>query len=389
MPTGGSAAVVGGGIGGLAAAIGLSRVGWQVTVFERLPGELDDAGSGISLAANGVRALDALGAGDALRAAGCSQRTVSTRSPRGTWLARMDGAELERVAGTPIVGIARYELHRLLRSLLPSPVVRDEVTAVEGNTVVTTSGRHETDVIVAADGVNSRLRRHFFPAHPGPVYSGSAVIRAITTEPFALSSSDFNLTWGRGVEFGSIGLADGRTEWHAVLSIPAGTRYPDPIAEMRRRFGTWHEPITALLDATDPEAVLHQDVYELVTPLPSYVSGRVALLGDAAHAMQPNLGQGACQALEDAVTLAHALSSADLDTALTRYDAERRPRSQAIARAARQTGRMGQQLTNPAAIAVRNLAFRAMPTTVMARSMLRYTRWQPPILTSPDANPQS
>lgn len=378
----GTAIVVGGGIGGLAAAIGLSRAGWQVTVFERLPGELDDAGSGISLAANGVRALDALGAGDALRAASRFQRTVSTRSPRGTWLARMDGAELERVAGTPIVGIARYELHRLLRSLLPSPVVREEVTAVEGSTVATPSGFYEADVVVAADGVKSRLRKHFFPAHPGPVYSGSSVVRAITAEPFELSSSDFNLTWGRGIEFGHIGLADGRAEWHAVLSIPADTRYPDPIAEMRRCFGSWHEPIAALLDATDPKAVLHHDVYELVTPLQSYVSDRIAFLGDAAHAMQPNLGQGACQALEDAVTLAHALSSTNVDTALTRYDAERRPRSQAIARAARQTGRMGQQLTNPVGIAVRNLALRAMPTTVMARSMLRYTRWQPPSLHS-------
>ncbi|MET9262754.1 FAD-dependent monooxygenase [Amycolatopsis sp. NPDC004079] len=377
---GGSAIIVGGGIGGLAAAIGLSRAGWQATVLERLPGELDDAGSGISLAANGVRALDALGAGDALRAAGRFQRTVSTRDPRGTWLARMDGAELERVAGTPIVGIARYELHRLLRSLLPSPAVRDEVTAVEGNTVLTTSGRHEADVVIAADGVNSRLRKHFFPSHPGSVYSGSSVVRAITAEPIGLSSSDFNLTWGRGVEFGHIVLADGRAEWHAVLTVPPGTRYPDPLAEMRRRFGSWHEPITALLDATEPEAVLHHDVYELVTPLPSYVAGRVAFLGDAAHAMQPNLGQGACQALEDAVALAAALSSADIDTALTRYDAERRPRSQAVALAARRTGRMGQQLTNPVGIAVRNLMFRAMPTSVMARSMLRYTRWQPPRL---------
>ncbi|GAA1023314.1 MULTISPECIES: FAD-dependent monooxygenase [Amycolatopsis] len=385
---GGSAVIVGGGIGGLAAAIGLSRVGWQVTVFERLPGELDDAGSGISLAANGVRALDALGAGAALRAAGCFQRTVSTRNPRGTWLARMDGAELERVAGTPIVGIARYELHRLLRSMLPSPVVRDEVTAVEGTTVHTASGRHEADVVIAADGVNSQLRKRFFPVHPGSVYSGSSVVRAITAEPIELSSSDFNLTWGRGVEFGHIALADGRAEWHAVLSIPADTRYPDLLAEMRRRFGSWHDPIPELLDATEPEAVLHHDVYELVTPLPSYVSGRVAFLGDAAHAMQPNLGQGACQALEDAVTLAHALSSADLDTALTRYDAERRPRSQAIALAARQTGRMGQQLTNPVGIAVRNLLFRAMPTSLMARSMLRYTRWQPPTLDAREGNPE-
>ncbi|WP_033295932.1 FAD-dependent monooxygenase [Amycolatopsis jejuensis] len=377
----GKAVVVGGGIGGLAAAIGLRRIGWDVTVFERLPGELDDAGSGISLAANGVRALDALGAGAALRAAGCFQRTVSTRSPRGAWLARMDGTELERVAGTPIVGIARYELHRILRELLPGQVVRAEVTGVDGTRVVTTDGDHEADVIVAADGVNSLLRKHFFPAHPGAVYSGSTVVRAITAEP--LSSSDFNLTWGRGVEFGHIALTDGHAEWHAVLTAPAGVRYPDPLAEMHRRFGTWHEPIPALLDATRPEDVLHHDVYELVTPLPSYVSGRVAFLGDAAHAMQPNLGQGACQALEDAVVLANSLATNDIDPALTHYDRVRRPRSQAIARAARQAGRMGQQVTNPVVIAARSAAFRVTPPKLFARSLLRHTRWLPPDLAQP------
>ena len=376
----GTAIVVGGGIGGLAAAIGLRRVGWEVTVFERLPGELDDAGSGISLAANGVRALDALGAGDALRAAGCFQRTVSTRSPRGTWLAQLDGAELERIAGTPIVGIPRYELHRILRSLLPVPPIRTEVTAVSGTTVTTGDGTFEADVVIAADGVNSRLRKQLFPSHPGPVYSGSAVLRAITARPLARSTSDFNLTWGRGVEFGHIALADGRAEWHAVLSIPAGTRYPDPLAEMRRQFGSWHEPIADLLAATEPEAVLHHEVYELVTPLPSYVSGRVAVLGDAAHAMQPNLGQGACQALEDAAVLAGALADEGVEAGLARYDRERRPRSQAIAVAARKAGKMGQQLTNPVLIAARNLALRAAPPTLFARGMLQHIGWHPPEL---------
>lgn len=226
-------------------AIGLSRVGWQVAVFERLPGEPDDAGPGIPLAANGVRALDALGAGDALRGAGRFQRTVSTRSPRGTWLARMDGAELERVAGTPIVGIARYELHRLLRSLLPSTVVRDEVTA----------------------------------------------------EPIALSFSDSSLTWGRGVEFGHIVLADGRAEWHA------GSR----------------------------------------------------------------LGQGACRALEDAVSL---LMRRRQPTSTSRSPDTTRNSARAPKPSPEPPGKP----------AVRDLALRAMPTTAMARSMLRYPRWQPPTL---------
>lgn len=160
-------------------------------------------------------------------------------------------------------------------------------------------------------------------------------------------------------------------------------RFDDPLGELRRRFCAWHEPIRALLDATDPGAVLHHDVNELRTPLPSYAVGSVALLGDAAHAMTPNLGQGACQALEDAVTLAAALGSElTVEAALARYDAERRPRSQAVARAARQAGRMGQQLAHPLPVALRNTAMRLTPSRVAVRMILRHHDWIPPSLYS-------
>ncbi|MFB7618044.1 FAD-dependent monooxygenase [Kitasatospora sp. NPDC056181] len=404
-----SAVVVGGGIGGLAAAIGLRLAGWEVTVVERAP-VLDDAGAGISLAANGLRALAALGVGEAVEMASRRQYTGGTRTPDGRRLARMDGRALERELGAPIIGIPRADLHRILREALPpeSLVIGAEVTAVEtepdttagpadarrpsrvrvryGDTAV------DADLVVAADGIGSRLRRHLFPGHPGPAYSGSTVLRAITAQPVEGPAgepiADFELTWGHGAEFGHIAFPDGRAEWHAVLNAPAGVRYPNPLAELRRRFADWHEPIPALLAATRPEAVLHHDINELSTPLPSYTAGRVALLGDAAHAMTPHLGQGACQALEDAVTLASALGSEPtVEAALTRYDTERRPRSQTVARDARRAGRMGQQLAHPLAVAARNTAIRLAPSGAMIRTVLRHADWTAPRIAAAPTRP--
>ncbi|MET9958047.1 FAD-dependent monooxygenase [Streptomyces sp. NPDC006326] len=366
-----TALVIGGGIGGLAAAIALHRTGWQVTVVER-SAVLEDAGAGISLAANGIRALEALGLGEAVRRAAHPQYTGGTRTPDGRWLSRMDGAALERALGVPVTGIPRAQLHRLLRRALPPHCLRTGVTG--------SPDAAGTDLVVAADGVRSAIRTRLFPDHPGPVYSGSTVLRAITAEPLALDA-DFALTWGPGAEFGHIGFPDGRAEWHAVLAAPAGVRHPDPLAFLRRRFAGWHESTARLLAATRSEDVLHHDVHELVSPLPSYAVGRVALLGDAAHAMTPNLGQGACQALEDAVVLAAELAAGpDVETALLRYDAVRRPRTQAVARAARLAGRMGHRLSHPLAVSLRNGALRLAPSGATVRAILRHADWTPPRL---------
>ncbi|MFH9424596.1 FAD-dependent monooxygenase [Streptomyces sp. NPDC017529] len=381
---GGSAVVVGGGIGGLAAAIGLRLIGWEVTVAERAP-VLADVGAGISLHANGIRALDVLGVGEAVRTAARPQYTGGTRVPDGGWLARMDGTALERELGTPIVGIPRAVLHHLLRAALPPEclVAGAEVTSVDRSDpnrvrLLLGDAALEADLVVAADGVGSRLRAQLFPQHPGPAYSGSTVLRAITERPVELAT-DFELTWGKGAEFGHIAFADGRAEWHAVLNSPPGVRHADALAAMRRRFSDWHDPIPELLGATRSYAVLHHDIHELATPLPSFTAGRIVLLGDAAHAMTPNLGQGACQALEDAAVLTAALTTEPtVESALARYDTERRPRSQSVARAARQAGRMGQQLTHPLAVAVRNTALRLAPSRMSVHTILRHANWTPP-----------
>jgi 2-polyprenyl-6-methoxyphenol hydroxylase-like FAD-dependent oxidoreductase len=175
-------------------------------------------------------------------------------------------------------------------------------------------------------------------------------------------------------------LLDGRTYWYAAANADEGLRNRDELEELRRRFGTWHEPIPTVLAHTRPKAVLRHDIYRL-PKLDSYYRGSVVLLGDAAHAMTPNLGQGGGQALEDAIVLAAAISrTPDVATALAHYDHERRARTQAMSLAATRQLRFGQQLQNPIAIALRNTAVALTPDRVALLALARYGKWYPPAL---------
>ncbi|MFD3621624.1 FAD-dependent monooxygenase [Streptomyces sp. NPDC058676] len=178
--------------------------------------------------------------------------------------------------------------------------------------------------------------------------------------------------------FGVTPLSDGRLYLYATAVVPAGTRSADPRAELRHRFGSWHDPIPALLDRVgrlDPAEVLQHDLYDLAAPLPHLHHGRIAWLGDAAHAMAPNLGQGGCQAIEDAVVLAHLVPAGDsadstdsVPAALAAYTAARRDRTDAVRVRARRIGLLG-ALSNPLAVMARDLTVRATPDRLALRGM--------------------
>ncbi|GAA2358245.1 FAD-dependent oxidoreductase [Catellatospora methionotrophica] len=375
------AIVIGAGIGGLCAAIGLRRRGWQVTVLERAP-RFGEVGAGLTLMANGLRGLDALGVGDAVRAAGRADAPGGTRTASGRWISRIDPGAMDRLRGTAALGIHRAKLHEMLRAALPATaiVTAAEVTAVGQQVTyrhggVTTTG--DAALVVAADGIDSAVRAQLWPGHPGPVHSGSTAWLGVTG-PWS-GARAAAISWGPGAEFGTVPLGDGRVYWFAAVNAPAGLRCDDAMAALRARFGDWHAPVPALLDATDPASVIRTDLRHLATPLPSYVHGHVALLGDAAHAMTPNLGQGANQAIEDAVVLAALCGPRDdVPAALAAYDRLRRPRSQQVARAAAQIGRLGQQLSNPVAVGLRNALMRMTPSRVALRSMARHADWTAP-----------
>ncbi|MEU9376260.1 FAD-dependent monooxygenase [Streptomyces sp. NPDC048255] len=370
------AVVAGAGIGGLTAAVALQRRGWRVTVCERAPGP-NAVGAGILLAPNALRAFDAIGF-DPTRAAGpAAPAAMGLRRPGGAWLSRTDGAALAARYGRAPLAVHRSALVAALAAALPDGAIRygAAVTGVDdadGSPVVRTeAGDLGADLVLAADGIHSPLRRQYFPAHPGLRYSGETAWRTVlpaAAGAHAGPAADVIETWGRGERFGVVPLADGRYYLFATAVVPEGYRPSDLRAEFLRRYGTWHDPIPALLERIDPAAVLQHDLYDLAVPLPRYHRGRLAWLGDAAHAMTPNLGQGGCQAIEDAVVLAHLLETREVPAALAAYSAVRHARTDAIRVRARRAGRIA-ALTHPLAVACRDLAVRATPAGLALRAM--------------------
>ncbi|EPD62468.1 FAD-dependent monooxygenase [Streptomyces sp. HGB0020] len=374
------AVVIGGGIGGLTAAAALHQRGLRVTVLERAD-SLQPVGAGISLAPNALRALDVIGVGEEIRDLAAWQGDAGLRTPRGRWLSRSTAdASAERFGG-PLVLLHRSTLVTSLAARIPQDAVHTAAAATitdPGDAdrparVSTPDGEWEAELVVAADGIHSAVRRSLFPRHPGPVHSGFTTWRVVVPLPGVEFAP--HETWGRGCLWGTQPLKDGRTYAYAAALAPAGERAPDDEkAELLRRFGDWHDPVPAILAATRPEDVLRHDVHHLDEPLPAYHSGRVALLGDAAHAMPPMLGQGGCQAVEDAIVLAHHHDD------LAAYSAARLPRTTAIARQSVRAARLN-LMSGRAGIAVRNTTIAVLSKAVpelLLRSFDSVAGWRPP-----------
>jgi 2-polyprenyl-6-methoxyphenol hydroxylase-like FAD-dependent oxidoreductase len=190
-------------------------------------------------------------------------------------------------------------------------------------------------------------------------------------------------SWGRGTVFGVMPLSGGRVYCYAAAPALPDARAGDELAELVGLFGTWHEPIPALLAMAGSADVLRHDVAELAAPLPSFHRGRVALLGDAAHPMTPNLGQGACQALEDAAVIARLAAGTEPDAVggmLARYTTARLPRTTDVVRWSRRAATMTTWAWPPA-VAFRNTAMRLtgkLAPGAALRGLVPIYAWQPP-----------
>jgi 2-polyprenyl-6-methoxyphenol hydroxylase-like FAD-dependent oxidoreductase len=369
----GRALVAGGGIGGLAAAIALRRAGFDVDIFERAS-EIREVGAGISLWANAIRALDRLGLRPAIEACSVAYETGGLKTADGTVVSSISSAELQRLLGIAVIVLHRADLLAALLSAVPASSITFGATCAavaqdsDGVELRLADGRTvRGDVLVGADGLYSIVRSHLHGSEP-PRYAGCTAWRSVVPfDPQRIRASE---TWGDGNLFGQVPISGNRVYWYAAKNCPEGERSPHAKPELRAIFSGWHEPIGDLIEAADESTILRNDIYDRPA-LKTWGTGRITLVGDAAHPMTPFLGQGACQALEDAVVLGECVSSAaDVPAGLEEYERRRIPRANAFVVRSRRVGQMA-RVSNPILVAVRNGLLKRVSPTMQARQIAK------------------
>jgi 2-polyprenyl-6-methoxyphenol hydroxylase-like FAD-dependent oxidoreductase len=372
-------AVVGGGIGGLAAGVALRRAGVDVTVYERAATlERVRTGGGLMLWHNAVRALHTLGLAGELGRIGHEITAQEFHSWRGRRLARWPVADISRRQGVPVYAVARPSLHRLL-----SDAAGDDVTAAarctrfdaagDGVTLRLADGtRPHADVLVGADGLRSTVRAALMPYEPPPRYAGYTAWQGVVPDPGVAPGVFVNI-WGRGLRFVYYPLAHGLVYWDAVTSDRVGRRLDaegalgrGPREIIEERFAGWPDPVTTLIRATPADELGPIDIYDR-DPVRRWSTPRVTLLGDAAHPMAFNLGQGGCQAIEDALVLSQCVTpDRTPEETLAAYEKRRLARTTAITRRSRAIGSVS-RWSHPVSCAVREVFMRLMFERVVYR----------------------
>ncbi|MGP4004854.1 FAD-dependent oxidoreductase [Streptomyces sp. 8N706] len=368
--------IAGAGVGGLAAACGLAARGHRVTVLERAAA-LTRVGGYLGVQSNTVLALRTLGAAGPVEEGGVPVERFEISSWSGRRLAWWSPGAIGRKTTAPNVTVPRH----LLLSALAEAAQRyrdgteivfgaevDELTENDTGVTVRAGGRVFTgDVLIGADGLRSAVRR--LAGLPGrPQAAAYRTWRGVAESgrPPGTGPGTARHYLGRGRTFGHWPLPDGGTYWVATHATASPEQAPDaaPVPA-----GLPDGP-AGLVAATPPESVLHTAVHT-VQGCDTWHAGRVALLGDAAHAMEPVTGQGAAQALLDAVCLATTLGGAEkerasINSALTTYAAARRGPAEAVAREAAGLGKL-HHLDHPIGNRVRDAVLRCTPHSVWQR----------------------
>jgi len=370
-----TALIVGAGIGGLAAGVALRRAGWRVRIFERAA-ETRALGFALSLAPNAIEALRELGLAERLMSEGCVVGGVEIRRADGRVLKRFDVAAA--LAHAASVFALRHALHGALvdATQAESLTLGCEATAFEsaGAGVVLTlnDGRAETgDVLIGADGVGSIVRRLLHPDEPPPRRSGYFGVRGVAYGASRrLGSLSAVAYLGHGIEAATVRAGPDAVYWYvSMLAEDLFRMMSDPDGLLERCASLCDDAFRRIVRATTPDDVRLDEFLER-DPIEHWGQGRATLLGDAAHPMLPHTGQGAAQALEDAVALGLTLASADdPERALRRYERVRSARTRAIVK---RGPRIAAITTTRSALvgALRAVAIRAMPARALASGFL-------------------
>ena len=290
-------AIIGGGIGGLTSALALQRSGFEFAVFEQAP-ELHDVGAAIAIWPNAMRVLQQLNLSEKVLEKAGVMGEIRWVDQNGWLINRISIADSK----CPAIALHRADLQNsLLQALPPSTIhLGHELTdqTQRGDKMIATfANGHSTeaDILIGADGIHSRVREQFLNDGP-PVDRGYIVWRGISpTIPASIPAATAVEYYGRGKRFGLGPVGHGRLGWWASANTPITEELP-------QLFKGWHRPVLDLIEATSPSSMLKTFASDR-PPSKLWGRGRMTLLGDAVHPTTPNLGQGGCLAMEDAMML--------------------------------------------------------------------------------------
>lgn len=329
--------IIGAGIGGLTTGIALKQAGYDVTIYERVS-QLRPAGAGISLWSNGVKVLNRLGLGDKMAAIGGEMNRMEYRSHRDEPLSNIDLKPLFGKVGQRPYPVARTDLQEMLLAAFgPDDVHLNmtctavEQTDAQATAVFEDGSRVSGDLIVAADGIRSIVREYILGEVLSLRYAGYVNWNGLVpVDPALCEADNWVLYVGEGKRVSMMPVGGDRFYYFFGVPIPIGsnTAPKDRREELASYFAGWPKPVQTLIETLDPLASNRLEISD-IDPPERFVKGRVALIGDAAHATTPTLGQGGCQAMEDALVLAQFLTTTNVSVAdaLERYEQVRQPRT--------------------------------------------------------------
>ena len=340
--------IIGSGMAGLTAGISLRQAGYEVEIYEKTS-KLRPAGAGISLWSNGIKVLNKLGLGREVAAIGGQMNRMEYRNHHGEVLNNINLISLVEKVGQRPYPVSRTDLQNMMLDAFGKEdvhlgmrcvsVEQDEKSA----TAIFEDGTTATgEVLIGADGIHSVVRNYVGGEKVEPRYADYVNWNGIVEASPDLAESDVWVIYvGDGKRASMMPIGDNRFYFFFGCPKPKGTKVEpkDIRAELAETFAGWAQPVQNLIQKLDPEQVNRLEISD-IDPLPHLVKGRIALVGDSAHATTPTLGQGGCQAMEDAEVLCRYLVTTNIsvEDALKRYEAARKERvAQLVLKARKRT----------------------------------------------------